>query len=299
MKTSDLFESRSILFESGDNPYPWTLDFNTPTLYTYVFQPNPDYDFKYEVRLTKSWGIPEFTNHWWNIDFGAFGHYTSMNNIDPYDLNGLAQDGIVSSIRVFGTVAHIIQDFLNKESVPGVEFTAVDAKRIDLYSRMLPRLARKCNMSYEIRETNPTGRGQTRWLYRLIKKQLDESVRMDGFWITTLEDLPMIFTDHTYNIHHEEIANEWFTKSPGAPRPMEQALEAGWIRVNVARGQISIQCYPDMVPPRSIRKLLDFIKDYRDRNFFWDDKSLNSKYNLIKYNDMRQILTDVLKTNTY
>jgi hypothetical protein len=293
MKLTDLFESRSIIFESGDKPYAWTLDFHTPTLYTYVFQPNPDYDFKYEVRLTKSWGIPEFTNHWWNIDFGAWGHYTSMNNIDPYDLNGLAQDGIVSSIRVFGTVAHIIQDFLNKESVPGVEFTAVDAKRIALYSRMLPRLARKCGMSYEIRETNPTGKGQVRWLYRLFKPQLDETAQMSGFWITTLEEFPIIYTDHKYNIHHDHIAREYFTQVRGGPSPLNMALEAGWIRVNTTGNRFSVQYYPETLTKRTIRKLLRIMIDYKDRWFVLDEKD---KFYSTTYREMQEKLNKLAET---
>ena len=293
MKLTDLFESRSIIFESGDKPYAWTLDFHTPTLYTYVFQPNPNYDFKYEVRLTKSWGIPEFTNHWWNIDFGVFGHYTSMNEIDPYDLNGLAEQGIVSSIRIFGTIADIIRDFFSQKSVPGLEFTAVDSKRIKLYKRMLPILAHKCHMEYEIRETKPNGRGQVRWLYKLIKPKLDESVRMDGFWITTLPDLPFIYTDHKYNIHHDHLAREYFKQDkPGDPRPLVQALQAGWIRVNVVSRYVGVQFHVDAVSRNNIRRLLDFIKDYSDRTFNVDE---DKKFVTMTYREFRARLQEIMK----
>ena len=295
LTVSTLQEQRMMLNELGENPLPFTASFIVPGTCMYEFEPNPDYNFKYEVRFNRSYKQYIFTDGYWNVEFGAFGRYISAFNIDPYDLNQLGQEGIVNPVRVFSTIGNVIKDFISKVNPEGLEFTAVDSKRIALYKKITPRLASMCGMTYTMDQV-PAKEGypkREKWLFQMLPKSLNESIQIHGFWITTLPDQPLIYTDHSRNIHHDHLAREHFKQQkPGDPRPMIQALQAGWVRVNIVSKNIGIQFYPDALNKKTIRRLLEFIKDYQDRPFNVDEFN---KFQSTTYRELKTRLQDLLK----
>lgn len=147
MRLTDLFENNRItIFETGDAPFPYSLSFQTSNLYTWEFRPTEKLDIKYEVTFQRG-GLAKYPRTW-SMEFGTFGPDRPLH--DPYALNNLAKNKIVSATRLFSTIYNILLDFIKAESATEIMFSAKEPVRIESYKNIVPKLARRLGWQYQI-----------------------------------------------------------------------------------------------------------------------------------------------------
>ena len=165
MKLADLFEDCRIeIFETGDTPYPYVLSFKTSNLATYEFRPTDKLDIKYEVTFQRG-GLKNYPREWC-MEFGTFGPDRPFDN--PYALNNLGRNKIISTTRLFSTIYNILQDFIKTESATEILFTAKEDIRIESYKNIVPRLSKRMGWQWE---TSPweISNEEPAYLFRLWK----------------------------------------------------------------------------------------------------------------------------------